>query len=70
MRTHDITFLLDQLIALDSSLRRFRRGSKTLTRYAVDYRYPGLEATSRQVRIAYQKALIFREEVRERLGLS
>jgi HEPN domain-containing protein len=35
-RTHDITVLLDQLVPADLTLRSLRRGTKTLTRYAVD----------------------------------
>ena len=69
-RTHDIQALLDQLIPTDKTLRALRRGTKTLTRYAVDYRYPGLDATPRQARAAIQKARQFREQIRKRLGLT
>jgi HEPN domain-containing protein len=68
-RTHDITVLLDQLIPGDPSLRSLRRGTKTLTRYAVEYRYPGLKTQGRQVRTAFHKASVFRAEMRKRLGL-
>ncbi|MBI3469497.1 MAG: HEPN domain-containing protein [Planctomycetes bacterium] len=69
-RTHDIQALLDQLIPTDKSLRALRRGTKTLTSYAVDYRYPGLDSTPRQARAALQKANQFREQIRKRLGLT
>src|SRR5262249_44982933 len=67
--THDSTVLVEQLRPMDATLRSLRRSTKTLTRYAVEYRYPGIRATSRQARVAYEKALRFREEVRKRLGL-
>lgn len=68
-RTHDILQLVDLLAPLDSTLRRLRRGAKALTRYAVDYRYPGSRATPRQARAAHVKATVFRAEIRKRLGL-
>jgi HEPN domain-containing protein len=68
-RTHDIIVLLEQLIPGDKALRSLRRGSKTRTRFAVDYRYPGLNTSARQARAAFQKAVRFREQIRKRLGL-
>jgi HEPN domain-containing protein len=68
-RTHDITLLLDRLIPTDKTLRSLRRGTRTLTRYAVEYRYPGLKSTGSQLTRALQKATRIREEMRERLGL-
>ena len=68
-RTHDILQLVDLLIPIDGTLRRFRRGAKALTRYAVEYRYPGLKATPRQARAVYVKASLFRVEIRKRLKL-
>src|SRR5262245_42499012 len=44
-KTHDITALVNQLLPTDQTLRSLRRGSKRLTRYAVEYRYPGIRAT-------------------------
>jgi HEPN domain-containing protein len=68
-KTHDILQLIDLLIPIDRTLRRLRRGSRRLTRYAVDYRYPGLHTTVRQARAAYAKGTLFRAEIRKRLGL-
>ena len=68
-RTHDITLLLDRLIPMDKTLRSLRRGTRTLTRYAVEYRYPGLKSTGPQLTRAFQKATCIREETRKRLGL-
>ncbi len=68
-KTHNIEKLLDQLIATDKTLRSLRRGADTLTRFAVDYRYPGLKTTPRQAQAAFEKAKLFRSEIRKRLGL-
>jgi HEPN domain-containing protein len=68
-RTHDITGLIDLLVPADHTWRSYRRGTRTLTRYAVDYRYPGLKPTTRQARAAFQKATLFRDAVRLRLEL-
>lgn len=68
-KTHDIEKLLDRLITKDETLRSLRRGADTLTRYAVDYRYPGLKTTPRKARAAFEKAKQFRTEIRKRLGL-
>jgi HEPN domain-containing protein len=68
-RTHDIPRLIDLLLPTDNTLRPMRRGTKSLTRYAVEYRYPGLHTSLRQARTATQKAGLFRKEVRKRLGL-
>jgi HEPN domain-containing protein len=68
-RIHDVGVLLDLLIPFDRTLRSLKRGSKTLTAFAVEYRYPGRKATPRQARWAVQKAEIFRIEIRRRLGL-
>src|SRR5947209_4290007 len=68
-RTHDITLLLDRLIPTDQTLRSLRRGTRTLTRFAVEYRYPGVQSTRRQLMRAFEKATCIREEIRKRLGL-
>ena len=68
-RTHDIQALLDQLIPSDRTLRSLRRGTKKLTDYAVEYRYPGRHTRPREARAAFQKANQFREQIRKRLGL-
>jgi hypothetical protein len=68
-KTHDLTILLLQLIPTDPTLRALGRGLKGMTRYAVEYRYPGMNTTSRQARSAFAKALVVRAEIRRRLGL-
>ena len=67
-RTHDIPRLIDLLVPTDKTLRSLRRGSKSLTRYAVEYRYPGLHTSLRQAHAAAQTAGLFRKQVRKKLG--
>lgn len=68
-RTHDIAELVDQLIPRYRALRGLRRGTDSLTRFAVEYRYPLMNATTRQARAAFAKATRFRQRIRRRLGL-
>lgn len=41
VRTHDLTLLLNDLAPHDRTLEKFRRSLRTLSRFAVNYRYPG-----------------------------
>lgn len=66
---HDLDYLLMLLLPGDASLRKLRRGLKTLTRYAVQYRYPGNRATARKAASALRLVRRVRETVRNRLGL-
>jgi HEPN domain-containing protein len=68
-KTHDLIILLAQLLPSDSTLRSLRRGLKGVSRYAVEYRYPGMNTSGRQARAAYRKALLVRAEIHKRLGL-
>jgi hypothetical protein len=45
------------------------RGLKGVTRYAVEYRYPGMSTSARQARAAFRKALLVRMAIHQRLGL-
>jgi HEPN domain-containing protein len=67
-RTHDLGELLLLLIPHEPAMRPLRRGVKGLTRYAVEYRYPGFRATARQAQSALRQAGRARSEVRKRLG--
>jgi hypothetical protein len=62
--------LLDMLLPHDATLAPLRRGAASLTRYAVEYRYPGLRATTRQMQAALRTMERVRAELRARLGLS
>ncbi|MGH7171037.1 MAG: HEPN domain-containing protein [Gemmataceae bacterium] len=68
-KTHDLEDLLDLLLPHDATLRPLRRILQSLSRYAVDYRYPGTRATTRQMASALRHTERVRREVRTRLGL-
>lgn len=68
-RIHDLDDLLNLLLAHDATLRRLRRGLLFLSQFAVDYRYPGQNATRRQAKAAVRWAERVRVELRARLGL-
>jgi HEPN domain-containing protein len=68
-KTHRLEDLLLILVPHDTSLKKLRRAVVTLTRYAVDYRYPGENATKREATAALRQARKVREEIRIRLGL-
>ena len=68
-RTHDMEYLVDLLLPHDATLAPLRRGAASLTKYAVEYRYPGMRATTRQMQSALRIAERVRRELRVRLGL-
>ena len=68
-RTQDLEELLDLAIPHDKTLRGLRRGLSFLTDFAVDYRYPGENATARDSRAALRWAQRIRGEIRRRLLL-
>ena len=69
-RTHDLDDLLDLLLPFDATLAPLRRGLHSLTRYAVEYRYPGPRATQRGMEAALRHAEQMRRELRGRLGIT
>jgi HEPN domain-containing protein len=68
-RTHNLDQLLGALLPHDKTLRALRRHLVSLSRFAVDYRYPGHGATSRQARSALRQLATVRRATRQRLGL-
>lgn len=68
-RTHDLEDLLDMLLPHVPPLAGLRRGLRSLTHFAVEYRYPGPRAKTRQMKSALRTATRVREELRSRLGL-
>ena len=66
--THDLELLL-HLAPTDIALRKLRRGLEFLSRFAVAFRYPGLQAKSRQSTASLRWAMRVRAEVRKLLGL-
>jgi hypothetical protein len=69
-KTHNLKDLLDLLLPHDATLAGLCRGLLSLSRYAVDFRYPGLRATTRRMQAALGHAERVRIELRQRLGLS
>ena len=68
-RTHDLKDLIDLLLPHDATLAPLRRSVTSLTKYAVEYRYPAMRATTRQMKSALRVAERVRTELRARLGL-
>jgi HEPN domain-containing protein len=68
-RTHHLEDLLHLLLPSDPKLRILRRQLVSLSRFAVDFRYPGFNATKRHASIALRYAERIRLEIRTRLGL-
>jgi HEPN domain-containing protein len=68
-KIHELDNLLALLLPSDATLRVVRRGLNGLSRFAVNYRYPGFHANARQALAALDRAARIRLEVRSRLGL-
>ena len=68
-RTHELEDLLDLLLPQDATLAPLRRGLRSLTPYAVNFRYPGVRATTRRMQAALRQAERVRTALRARLGL-
>jgi HEPN domain-containing protein len=68
-KTHELDDLLDLLLPHDATLKPLRRSLASLTRYAVKYRYPGLQASTRQMRSALRNAERVGVELRTRLDM-
>ncbi len=66
-RTHILEDLVIALVPFHPTLKAFRRGAKFLTRFAVDTRYPGENATKRQAASAVRWAEKIRAAVRDLL---
>src|SRR5688572_32679202 len=54
-RTHDLEVLLDLLLPHDATLAPLRRGVRSLTKFAVEYRYPAMRATTRQMQASVRQ---------------
>jgi HEPN domain-containing protein len=68
-RTHDLDKLVVLLAPHHPALRRYRRTFMSLSRFAVDYRYPDENASRREAMSALRQAERIRLEVRSLLGL-
>ncbi len=69
-RIHNLDDLLTLLLPHEPNLKKLTRGLVSLSRYAVDIRYPGKRASKRQMAAALRQAERVRRELRARLGLS
>ncbi len=69
-RTHDLADILDLLLSGDATLARLRRKADSLTQYAVDYRYPDMIASKRQMEAAIRHVDLIRLKCRAKLDLS
>jgi HEPN domain-containing protein len=69
-RTHDLVNVLKLLLPGDATFAPLRRKARSLTRFAVDYRYPGEMASKRQMESALRHVDQIRLECRGKLNLS
>jgi HEPN domain-containing protein len=68
-KTHDLDLLLNLVLPQQPKMASLRRILNILTQYAVEYRYPGLHASSRQAQSARRHALRVRRSARQALKL-
>src|SRR5438128_3489814 len=68
-KIHELDDLLAMLLPRDATVQVVRRGLRGLSRFAVDYRYPGFHANRQKAQAALRRAGRVRLEVRTRLGL-
>ena len=69
LKTHNLLVLLQSLAPHDSTLAALRRRMMALSRFAVDFRYPGMSANNRQSTAAIRSAEHVRRAFRQRLNL-
>ncbi|HBJ87014.1 MAG TPA: DNA-binding protein [Verrucomicrobiales bacterium] len=68
-KTHDLKKLLNLLLPVEPLWAAMLPALAGLTDYAVEFRYPGHEATARQMKEAIKAAKAVRKEARLALGL-
>jgi hypothetical protein len=68
-KIHDLEQLLAALLPRAGSLKSLKARLVILSRYAVDYRYPGFSTSTREMRAALRHAERVRLKVRAILGL-
>jgi HEPN domain-containing protein len=66
-RTHELTVLLDLMLATEASWESMRLKLKALTAYAVEFRYPGVSATESLAQQAVQNCTEVRQVILEHL---
>jgi len=68
-KTHDLEELLNQILSAQPTWNVLQKGAAYLSAFAVDYRYPGVNATSAMARDAVKSCGNLRKAVRASLGL-
>jgi HEPN domain-containing protein len=68
-KTHDLPVLLQLLLPTEPLWKSYEPAAKSLTEYAVNFRYPGDNATLTEAKIALKHCRSLRTEVRRSLGL-
>ena len=68
-KIHDLDQIWSDLLPHKPSLKGLQRACVVLSRYAVDYRYPGFSTSTREMRAALRHAARMRLKARTTLGL-
>ncbi len=68
-KTHDLEVLLNLALPSQPLWSSLLSAADFLTDYAVEFRYPGNEATAANAKAALKKATLIRGEARDSLGL-
>jgi HEPN domain-containing protein len=68
-RIHDLTVLLDNIIAIEPTWENLRSQLHSLTVYAVEYRYPGESSGKSEAQEAPEICTRVRQTVRTSLGI-
>jgi HEPN domain-containing protein len=68
-KTHDLVVLLELLGAVEPLWATYASAAKSLTGYAVNFRYPGEDATLSEAKTALKHCRSLRTEARRSLGL-
>lgn len=68
-KTHDLEELLNQILSVEPAWNVFQNDAAYLSSFAVDYRYPGVNATRVTARDAVKSCRNLRQAVRASFGL-
>lgn len=70
VKTHDLEILLNTLLPIEPLWAALRPALQDLTDFAVDFRYPGNQATKQEASMALRDCKSVRKEARLALGLA
>ena len=68
-KTHNLTVLLDSVLAVEPLWEEFRPMLARLNAFGVEFRYPGETADKKTAKEAFKFCSIIRQRARARLGL-